>query len=162
MFLQKTAAEGSEAMKSCAKLGDGNREVFTNARRQGKRCRDHATWIGLERYGQPNTTFEINLCFYIRVDSALLDSSKFMVESPQQIIDGIESGGFKENDFVNIFDATYRICAPTASVKEMSSAILWTKLGKNDEPEWSKVVSIFCHFNMRQSFNIFSDRWICL
>jgi predicted transcriptional regulator len=49
MFLQKTELQTSESIKSCIALGNLNREVFESARRQGKRCRDAAVWIGLER-----------------------------------------------------------------------------------------------------------------
>lgn len=73
--------------------------------------------------------------------------SKFMVESMQQIVEGIKSGGYKEEDFVNIADKTYRICAPTDSNKKTSSCILWTKSSEHSKPEWSRVVCIFCHFN---------------
>ena len=49
MFLQKTEQNPSESIKNCLELGNLNREVFESARRQGKRCRDDAVWIGLER-----------------------------------------------------------------------------------------------------------------
>jgi hypothetical protein len=70
-----------------------------------------------------------------------------MVESEEQIAHGIESGQFKSNDFVNVANETYRICAPTISNKKISSVILWTKSSKDDEPDWSKVVCILCHSN---------------
>jgi hypothetical protein len=70
-----------------------------------------------------------------------------MVESEEQIAHGIESGQFKSNDFVNVANETYRICAPTISNKNISSVILWTKSSKDDKPDWSKVVCILRHFN---------------
>jgi hypothetical protein len=85
-----------------------------------------------------------------------------MVESSEQIADGIASGGYKEGDFVNVADSTYRICAPTDDNKTPSSVILWTKSAEDDKPEWSKVVCIFCLFNNVLYLNIFADWWICL
>jgi hypothetical protein len=85
-----------------------------------------------------------------------------MVESQQQIAVALAKGEYKEDDLVNVADSTYRICAPSDSNKKCSSVILWTKSGKDDKPDWSKVVSSFCHFNNLQYINNFSDRWICL
>ena len=69
-----------------------------------------------------------------------------MVESQDQIAEGIQSGGFEENDFVNVANMTFRICAPSNTNKNTSSAILWTKSHNNDKLEWSKVVHIYLHF----------------
>lgn len=85
-----------------------------------------------------------------------------MVESQQQIAVALAKGEYKEDDLVNVADSTYRICAPSDSNKKCSYVILWTKSGKDDKPDWSKVVSSFCHFNNLQYINNFSDRWICL
>ena len=89
--------------------------------------------------------------------------SKFMVESPDQIAYGIASGGYEADDFVNVANTTYRICAPTGSNKSCSSIILWTKSAKDDDkPEWSKVVSNYVNLYNVYYFNIFADRRICL
>lgn len=77
-----------------------------------------------------------------------------MVESPEQIVEGLESGEYMEDDFVNVADTTYRICAP--SNDKISSAIIWTKSGKDDKPDWTKVVSIFYYFIEVHYFKISS------
>jgi hypothetical protein len=49
MFKQLAAEEKSESIKNCLIFAKRNTDVFKNAKRQGKRCRDSAAWIGLER-----------------------------------------------------------------------------------------------------------------
>lgn len=46
-FIQQAKSAGS-AIRTCAELAERNRDIFAKARRQGKRCREEAVWIGLE------------------------------------------------------------------------------------------------------------------
>lgn len=154
MFLQRVIHEGFDSIKEDAKLGEENRNVFNKARRQGRRCRDNAAWIGLERQISPTLRI-IRLILFLRSRVAPEDikswEGKLMVESPKQIAESIRRGEFKEDHFVDISHMTHRICAPSDSNKTAMSAILWTKSDKDDDkPDWSKVVRTFCHLSTPQ------------
>jgi len=49
MFKQQAAEEKSKSIENCLIFAKRNTDVFKNAKRQGKRCRDAAAWISLER-----------------------------------------------------------------------------------------------------------------
>jgi hypothetical protein len=85
-------------------------------------------------------------CFYMtpnRISEKDLDAikGKHMVETRQQLLAGIKSGAFQENDAVCISSTCYRICAPTTTENTIS-CVLWTKDNNLDNsPTQEKVVS---------------------
>lgn len=65
-----------------------------------------------------------------------------MVETLQQVIDGVEHKAFTNEGYICIKDNTYRICAPTPHDTQMRACIFWTKTSPEDtSPTWDKVVS---------------------
>jgi hypothetical protein len=72
-----------------------------------------------------------------------------MLESDQQVTDGLQSKAFEKDEYVRVDQTMNRLCAPTgnSSNKRMKSFILWTKDSPADnEPTWDKVVSLFIFF----------------
>jgi hypothetical protein len=63
-----------------------------------------------------------------------------MVESDVQATTGLESGAFKEGEYIRVDKTMNRLCAPTDKSK-MTSFIFWTKSSPKDNvPTWDKVV----------------------
>ncbi|KAF8074472.1 hypothetical protein FPV67DRAFT_1445537 [Lyophyllum atratum] len=111
--------------KKCWDASNDYREIFSGARRSGRKCRQDAVWIGLERLAD---------------DEVEAFNNRHFVETREQVEKGLESGAFDEDGYILINGLMHRICAPPAEDQRMRSIILWTKDGPDDEnPTWNKV-----------------------
>jgi hypothetical protein len=71
---------------------------------------------------------------------------KHMVESVEHGIEGVACGAFRSDEFINVSNKTYRICAPVGA-RKMQACIFWTKSSSADiSPSWAKVVSIIISY----------------
>jgi hypothetical protein len=119
-----------------------------NARATGKKCREKALWIGVERWvfllcpGRTNAKPR-NRENQDQVDSWL---KKYMVESDEQATQGLKSGAFHKDEYIRVDQRMHRLCAPPFDESKQAPChpfILWTKESPTDNhPRWDKVVCV--------------------
>ncbi|KAF8054483.1 hypothetical protein FPV67DRAFT_1460842 [Lyophyllum atratum] len=132
--------------KKCWDASNDYREIFSGARRSGRKCRQDAVWIGLERLSidtKPSSCAIAEDLSYSYAASLTMKSRRSTIgtlsrrESSRERtrVRGLRRGRVHSNQRLNAPDLRPSCRRPTNAL-----IILWTKDGPDDEnPTWNKV-----------------------